>query len=98
MVYSGILSVTHSTFFFLLIHIKPKARGQYLATSLMAKYKFVYSNCECSNFTCETNELALEAAKESLNVMHSLNPHIRYVMVARIVVKGCYSIIGRHEL
>lgn len=90
--------MTHSTFIFIIIHIKPQARGQYLATSVMAKYKFVYSNCECSNFTCETNEQALEAAKESLNVMNSLNPHIRYVMVARIVVRGCYSIIGRHEL
>lgn len=98
MVYSGILSVTHSTFIFLSIHINPQARGKYLATNIMARYKFVYSNCECSSFTCETNEQALLAAKESLHVMHSLNPHIRYVMVARIVVKGCYSVIGRYEL
>lgn len=98
MVYGGILSVTHSTFIFLSIHINPQARGQYLAVCDMQKYKFVFSDCECSNFESETDEGAVLAAKQSLQMMHKVNPHIRYVMVARIVVKGCYSIIGRHEL
>lgn len=98
MVYSGRLSVTHSTFIFLIIHIKPQARGQYLAVSLMTKYKFVFNTCECSNCSYETNEQAVEAAKQSLVVMHKVNPHIHYVMVAKVLGGGHYSVIGRHEL
>lgn len=97
MAYSGRFNVTLSTFLFLFIHIKPQARGQYLAVSLMAKYKLVFNTCECSNLTCASNKQALEAAKTHLDVMRSLNPRIRYVMVAKVIGCGRYSIVGRYE-
>lgn len=64
----------------------------------MQKYKFVFNTCECSNYASDTDEKAVEAAKQSLQMMHKVNPHIRYVMVAKVLVKGCYYVVGRHEL
>lgn len=98
MAYSGRFNVALSTFLFILFHINPQARGQYLAVCEMQKYKFLFSNCATQNYQCKTEKEALEAAKESLRVMSVLDASIRYVMVAKVLGGGYYSIIGRHEL
>ena len=97
MAYSGRFYVTLSTFLFIFIHIKPQARGQYLAVCEMQKYKFLFNSAACCNNTSETDEAAVEAAKESLCLMRKLNPCVRYVLVARVLGGGLYSIVGRYE-
>lgn len=97
MAYSGRFNVALSTFLFLFIHIKPQARGQYLAVCEMQKYKFLFNTfVSCCNES-ETDEVAVLAAKESLRLMHSVSPCVRYVLVARVLGGGLYSIVGRYE-
>lgn len=83
--------------FFLNIHIKPRGGAIRHSLSIMAKYKFIYSSGAVCNYTCAKDSEALEAAKGYINTMRKLNPRISYVMVAKIIGKGRYSMIGRHE-
>lgn len=97
MAYGGRFNVTLSTFLFILIHINPQARGQYLAVCEMQKYKFFFNTFVSLNNTSETDGAAVLAARESLGLMHSVNPCVRYVLVARVVSGGLYSVVGRYE-
>lgn len=98
MAYSGRFNVTLSTFLFLFIHIKPQARGKYLAVCEMRKYKFLFSNCATQNYCSKSKKEAIVAAKESLRVMHALDSGVRYVVLAEVVGRGLYSIIASYGL
>lgn len=84
--------------FFYIIHIKPRGGAIRHNLSIMEKYKFIYSSGDVCNYTCAKDSEALEAAKEYIITMKKLNPHISYVMVAKVIGKGRYSMVGKHEI
>lgn len=83
--------------FFLNIHIKPQARGQYLAPTIMANYRFLFVPGHTSDYTCAKDSKAMKAAKEYLNVMKTLHPNIKYVSVWKHIGSNRYNLIGKHE-
>lgn len=90
-------SVAHSTHFFLIIHIKPQARGQYLASHIMTNYRFLFISGQTRDYTFATDSEAMEAAKKYLDIRKKLHPNIRYVSVWKHVGQYHYTLVGEHE-
>lgn len=63
----------------------------------MENYRFLFVPGHTSDYTCEKDTEALEAAKKYLDVMKKLHPNIKYVSVWRHIGYNRYTLIGKHE-